>query len=61
MAHIYVTSDDETIRVTITSDDEGAHSAVCSSCGRELVAGTHEQYSTEDTVETAAIHVDHQH
>ena len=58
MARILVTSDDQRVRAEITwSDEIEGWSALCE-CGEDVVAGTHEQFSLEDTVQAAEIHVD---
>lgn len=59
MARIFVTSDDQRVRVEITwMDETGGWFALCKECNESLVAGTHEQFSLEDTVQAAEIHAD---
>lgn len=68
MARLFVTNDNQTARVEITPDDGGADGAWIAICtghttGRgldhdNLVHDTHEQWSLEDTIEVASIHVD---
>lgn len=59
MARIFVTTDDLLARVEITwMDETGSWLALCKECDESLVAGTHEQFNLEDTVQAAEIHVD---
>lgn len=61
MARVFVTSDDESVRVEIdTNPLEETYSAVCAAHGTpvDYVAETRERFNFEDTVEVAKIHVD---
>jgi hypothetical protein len=58
MARIFVTRDDERVRVELTVDGAtGANVAVCSECAGNLLEDTHEQWSTEDALNAAEIHI----
>lgn len=67
MARLFVTNDNQTARVEITPDDgnEGAYVAICAGHAtgygvdaNNLVHNTHEQWSLEDTIDVASMHVD---
>lgn len=58
MARILVTNDDETTRVEVTWSDEIEGFIALCDCGENVAAGTHEQFSLDDTVQAAEIHAD---
>lgn len=59
MARIFVASDDLQVRIEI--DDlalEAAYSAVCESCGQDVLADARERFHFEDAMQVAEIHAD---
>ena len=58
MARTFVYSDNLTSRVEILTDDIGDRHAICAGCLVDLIEGTSEGYSYEDTQQAAGRHVD---
>lgn len=59
MARIFVTSDDRCVRVEIDYNMiEDEYSAVCDSCGRDVVAGERDRAILAEVTSMAGIHAD---